>query len=88
MRIKIRLIHCFPAHRDEVENRTLSFWFQDLKLVPPNYIFGDPFDFEPPVQWTELVSSLEQYQIHTLFKPHFVATENTAPIKLVNFEYF
>ena len=75
----------FLAHRDEVENKTLSFWFSDLKLVPSNYTMGDPFDFEPPVQWTELVSNLEQYQIHTLFQPHFVATENTAPERLVIF---
>lgn len=83
--LKMRKIYdtCMnESRRNEVENRTLSFWFSDLKLVPPNYVLGIPFNFEPTVQWTELVTNLEQYQIHTLFKPHFVAMENTAPEKL------
>ncbi|XP_035230774.1 uncharacterized protein LOC118202700 [Stegodyphus dumicola] len=75
---------CMNAEqRDRQQNYSLAVWFSDIELSVNN-IAGAILGMETSsVSWQQLVSRLEEYQIHTIFEPSFERPDDLPIDKIV-----
>ncbi|KFM58079.1 Endothelin-converting enzyme 2, partial [Stegodyphus mimosarum] len=69
--------------RNLQQNYSLAVWFSDIELSVNN-IAGAILGMETSsVSWQQLVSRLEEYQIHTIFEPSFERPDDLPVDKIV-----